>query len=91
MGFKCCVPGCNSNYQSAGKEGKCSTFGFPSDDNNRQKWIRNIPRKFDKITKNTRVCIKQFEEKDVHTFNIHTNPDGSTYRVSYTIELILFR
>ena len=64
------------------KEGRCSTLGFPQDPVLRQKWLHHIPRDFVNITKNTRVCIKHFEEKDIHTYNIHTNPDGSTYRVS---------
>ena len=51
-------------------------FKFPSIEELRQKWLQNIPRKFDKITPSTRVCIKHFENKDVHSFNIHTNPDG---------------
>ena len=33
MVCKCCVPGCNSNYQSLGKEGGCSVFSFPSIEN----------------------------------------------------------
>ena len=85
MVCKWCVPGCKSNYESAGKEGRCSTFGFPLDETNRQNWLRNIPRHFENITRNTRVCIKHFEEKDVHTFDLHTNYDGYTYRVSYVI------
>ena len=85
MVYKCCVPGCKSNYESAGKEGRCSTFGFPLDETNHQNWLRNIPRHFENITRNTRVCIKHFEEKDVHTYDLHKNHDGSTYRVSYTI------
>ena len=85
MVCKCCVFGCKSNYESAGKEGRCSTFGFPLDETNRQNCLRNIPRHFENITTNTRVCIKHFEEKDVHTFDLHTNYDGSTYRVSYVI------
>ena len=56
-------------------------------------WIKPIARIgfiilqdiFENITRNTRVCIKHFEEKDVHTFDLHTNYDGSTYRVSYVI------
>ena len=36
MVCKCCVPGCKSNYESAGKEGRCRTFGFPLDETNRQ-------------------------------------------------------
>ena len=47
----------------------------------RQKLLQNIPRKFDKITPSRRVCIKYFKDKDVHGFNIHTNPDGTTYSI----------
>ena len=61
---------CKSNYESACKEGKCSTLGFPFDETNRQNWLRNIPRHFDTITRNIRVCIKRFEEKNVHTFDL---------------------
>ena len=35
----------------------------------RQKWLQIIPRKFDKITQSTKLCIKHFEDKDVHSFN----------------------
>ena len=85
MGFKCCVPGCTSNYNSAGKEGKCSTFGFPQDPIFRQKWLHHIPRAFVNIAKNTGLCIKHIEEKYVHTYSIHPNPDGYTYKVSKII------
>ena len=44
MVCKCCVPEGKSNYESAGKEGRCSTFGFPLDETKRQNWLRNIPR-----------------------------------------------
>ena len=47
--------------------------------------MQNIPIQFDKITQSRRVCIKYFEDKDVHGFNIHTNPDGTTYTVSDVI------
>ena len=83
MSWKCCIPGCISNCESADKEGRCITFGFPLDETNRQNLPRNIPRHFNNITCNTRLCITHFEEKDVHTFDVHTNLDGSTYRVSY--------
>ena len=73
-----------TTHQMVKKEGAVR-FGFPLDETNRQNWLRNIPRHFENITRNTRVCIKHFEEKDVHTFDLHTNHDGSTYRVSYTI------
>ena len=45
---------------------------FPSIGELRQKMLQNISRNFDKITLSTRVCIKYFEDKDVHGFNIHT-------------------
>ena len=51
MGYKCCFAGCTSNYNSAGKEGKCSTFGIPQDPVLRQKWLHHIPREFVNITK----------------------------------------
>ena len=59
-----------------------TVFKFPGIGELRQKLLQNIPRKFDKITQSTRVCITYFEDKDVHGFNIHTNPDETTYTVS---------
>ena len=43
-----------------------------------QKFQRDVFH-FDNITINTRVCIKNFVEKDVHmvTFDIHTHPNVS--------------
>ncbi len=80
MGYSCCVTGCTSNYKKG--DPNVTVFKFPVNEELRQKWLLNIPRKLDKITQSTRVCIKHFEEKDVHSFNIHTNDDGTTYRVS---------
>ena len=80
MGYSCCVPGCKSNYEK--DEPSVTVFKFPSIGELRLKLLQNIPRKFDKNTQSTRVCIKYFEDKDVHGFNIHTNPDGTTYTVS---------
>lgn len=80
MGYACCVTGCTSNYYKDNPN--VTVFKFPTSEELRQKWLLNIPRKFDKITQSTRVCVKHFEDKDVHSFNIHTNPDGTTYRVS---------
>ena len=46
--YVCCS---NASYIniSAGKEGKCSTFGFPMDETNRQNWLRNIPKHLIKL------------------------------------------
>ena len=76
MEYSCCVPGRKSNYKK--DEPSVTVFKFPSIGELRQKLLQNIPRQFDKIIQSTRVCIKYFEDKDVHGFNIHTNPDGTT-------------
>ena len=77
IGYSCCVPGFKSNYKK--DKPIVTVFKCPSIGELRQKWLQNIPRMFDKITQSTRVCIKHFEDKDVHSFNINTNPDGTTY------------
>ena len=73
MEYSCCVSGCKSNSKK--DEPSVTVFKFPSIVELRQKLLQNIPRKFDKIIQSTRVCIKYFKDKDVHGFNIHTNPD----------------
>ena len=88
MEYSCCVPGYKSNYKK--NEPSVTVFIFPSIGELRQKLLQNIPRKFDKIIQSTRVCIKYFEDKDVHGFNIHTNPDGTTYTVSDVVLIKLF-
>ena len=65
-------------------------FKFPGIGELRQKMLQNIPRKFDKITQSTRVCIKYSEDKDVLSFNIHTHPDGTTYTVTNVVLIKLF-
>lgn len=52
MVYRCIVPNCRGNYDKDGP--KVSTFGFPSEESLRQKWIAAIPRNFT-VTKNTRV------------------------------------
>ena len=64
---------CKSNYKK--DKPSVTVFKFPSIGELRQKLLQNISRKFDKITLSRRVCIKYFEDKDVHGFNIHTHPD----------------
>ena len=88
MGYSCCVLGCKSNYKK--DEPSVTVFKFSSIGELRQTLLQNIPRKFDKITQSRRVCIKYFEDKDVHGFNIHTNLDGTTYTVSDVVVIKLF-
>ena len=87
MGYSCCVPGCKSNYKK--DEPSVAVFKFPSIVVLRQKWLQNISRKFDKITQSTSLCMKYLEDKDVHSFNIHTNPDGTTYTASDVVRIKL--
>ena len=89
MGYSWCVPGCTSNYKK--DEPSVTVFKFLSIGELRQKLLQNRPRKFDKITKSTWVCIKYFEDKDVHGINIHTNPDGTTYTASDIVHHALLR
>ena len=42
MPRKCCVTGCNSNYDSV--KNKTTTFRLPRDPEERQRWIKAIPR-----------------------------------------------
>ena len=82
MGYSCGVPGCTSNYSKKGvKSTNVSVFKFPNDEGLKHKWLDHIARKFNKTMNATRVCVKHFESKHEHTFNIHTNNDGTTYRV----------
>ena len=88
MGYSCSVPGCKTNYKK--DESSVTMFKFPSIGELTHKLLQNIPRKFDKINQSTRVCIKYFEDKYVHGFNIHTNPNGTTYKVSDAVLIKLF-
>ena len=78
MGYSCYVPGCTSNYKK--DEPSVTVFKFPSIGKFRQKLLQNIPKKCDKINQSPSVRIKYFEDKDVHSFNINTNPDGLLIR-----------
>ena len=42
MPRKCCATGCNSNYNSV--KDKTTTFRLPRDPEERQRWIKAIPR-----------------------------------------------
>ena len=79
---------CLLNYKK--DEPNVTVFKFPSIGELRHKLLQNISRKFDKINQSTRVCIKHFEDKDVPSFNIHTNHDGTTNTVSNVILIKLF-
>ena len=66
----CSVYGCKSNYIKKDKTKYIPTFTFPDDSEKRAESIRKIPNKDLKVTKNSRVCINHFEEKDIKRFDI---------------------
>ena len=58
MPYKCCVPKCKSNYLTEEKEKKekVSIYRFPPDKEEKNKWIKAIPRANLTVNNNTRVC-----------------------------------
>ena len=72
---KCCVSGCRSNYRSSEPATYVPTFSFPKDDFLRNEWIRRINRENLKLTKNTVICLKHFEESDLNHNLAHNKPD----------------
>lgn len=57
MGYKCCVPNCNSNYKGGPK---ITVFRFPKkDDLTKKKWMSGIPRENFIPTKNSRVSLQK--------------------------------
>ena len=79
---KYCVPSCKLNYVSVGKE-DAEVLDFL--------WMKPTVRieiliLFVNIRR-PHVVKKQFEENGLHTFAIHTNLDGSTYRLVMLLNL----
>ena len=60
---KCCVPRCNSNYDSSvANEGIIISFSFPKDKNVQRIWLRRFLRHNLIVTKHTGVRIKNFND-----------------------------
>ncbi|XP_047108465.1 THAP domain-containing protein 5-like [Schistocerca piceifrons] len=89
MPEKCCAPGCNSNYKSSKEEGYISVFRFPTEEENRKRWTRNIPRKDWTPSNRSVVCIKHFEECDVSRVEIYKDSDGSCHEFPRQRPLLL--
>ena len=66
----CSVYGCTSNYNKKDMTNYILIFTFPGDSQKRAAWIRKIQNKDLKVTKNSRVCINHFEEKNIKRFDI---------------------
>lgn len=59
MPLKCCVYGCNTNYET-GEKGR--VHKFPADATERQRWIRNLPNQNFTWTPSKVVCYKHWPE-----------------------------
>ena len=59
MGRKCCVTNCNGNYDSTSKE---KTFCLPKDKDDREKWLKVIPRDNIADSKHTVVCERHWPQ-----------------------------
>ena len=55
---KCCVGNCKSNYDTESEY--VSSHKFPSDKDERQRWLDALPNVVTKVTKNTVVCVKHW-------------------------------
>ena len=55
---KCSVGGCKSNYDAESEY--VSVHGFPSDEEEKQRWIDTLPNVLGKISSNTVVCVKHW-------------------------------
>lgn len=66
MPRRCCIPGCNSNYDSVLKRGEkaVSTFKIPNAEPQRSPWLKAIPRDdWEEEQKTAAVCIRHFDKR----------------------------
>ncbi|GBM11468.1 hypothetical protein AVEN_240618-1 [Araneus ventricosus] len=74
-GRKCCVPGCNSNYNNT--ENYASSFTFPKYATRKNQWVKSINRA-DFISNSTAVvCIKHFSSQFIIKEDRVVRYDGS--------------
>lgn len=77
MPYKCCVPGCKSNYNSAKNENHISVFRFPQDEELRASWLNHIPRKLWSPNRSSRICILHFDSKFISKIENFIDKDGN--------------
>lgn len=66
MPSRCCVPSCNSNFDSWLKDNNpVAAFKFPKNEKLRKLWVHAIPRKNWAPTNCSYVCVLHFNEEDV--------------------------
>ena len=86
MVYTCCIPGCKTGYKSCKSEEKVALFGFPSNEELKQKWISAIPRKNWTIKKNHKVCIKHFSNDDIEEYSNDHHDKRRADRESQTLK-----
>ena len=76
MGYKCCVAGCKSGYDSTKStvSSDISFFAFPLDKVLRRKWITACLRKDFEPGNFARVCSLHFEKSDFQTVSTNSVP-----------------
>lgn len=84
MPDKCCVPNCRPNYCDSES---VSFHQFPYDPTTRDAWIRSIPRKFEAISKQARVCSEHFCEHDFTTVSSDSNVSRRKKRQETKVEV----
>jgi len=77
MPYKCCAPGCKSNY--AGSLDYVTVYKFPNDASRLDLWMRKIPRENLDVTKSTRICIQHFEERFIIRNYVFRGQDGQMH------------
>ena len=73
-GRKCCVPGCDSNYQH--QKEYTTVFQFPNELGRKEDWVRRIHRADFQPSKTSVVCIKHFAERFISREISVTTLDG---------------
>ena len=92
MPDRCSVPCCKSGYETV-NSAKCVSFHkFPDDPTLLTAWLNKIPREFQTLPKQARVCSKHFCELDFSTDTFDSNPTRRKHRqqalVSLSIHLL---
>ncbi|GBL93998.1 hypothetical protein AVEN_76715-1 [Araneus ventricosus] len=74
-GRKCCVPGCNSNFNNT--DNYVSSFTFPKDATRKNQWVKSINRANFIPSSTAVVCIKHFSSQFIIKEDRIVRDDGS--------------
>jgi len=82
---KCCIPGCNSDYDSSvAKEGLTRCFTFPKDENAQEIWLSKIPQQLIDASRGTfEIAVAD----DISNYFENLNRGGLTYRSNFLISV----